>query len=339
MIYNITCNTDDNYIQHCMAMLCSLFENNKGKHFCVYILTSSLSSENIESLNLLFDKYKQEMFFPRINEALLDGVQFRKNRPLSKAAYYRLLLSSVLDVDKVLYLDCDMVILGDINELYNIDLTNYSLAACIDPMPFNNEHRMQLNLSVGTKTFCSGIMLLNLQYWRQNNSEFLLLSFAKKKREPVYLHDQDVLNYVFQNTWFVLPPKWNRTPMARGIYDVRYKYYDYYENYNKPMVYHYCSGVKPWENVFSLKRKYYVKYLYMSGYDKIKFNKVNIRKRLNVYYSCCIVYYLNNISPYMPKLIELLFIDIVRILRFIIVLLTYVFKPRNIKSTKLYFYK
>lgn len=339
MVYNITCNTDDNYIQHCMAMLCSLFENNKDKHFHVYILTSSLSSENIESLDLLFDKYKQEMFFPKINEALLDGVQFRKNRPLSKAAYYRLLLSSVLNIDKVLYLDCDMIILGDINELYNVDLTNYSLAACIDPMPFNNEHRMQLNLSVGAKTFCSGIMLLNLQYWRENASESKLVSFAKKKRIPVYLHDQDVLNHVFQNTWFVLPPKWNRTPMARGIYDVKYKYYDYYENYNKPMVYHYCSGIKPWENVFSLKRQFYVKYLYMSGYNKIKFTKVSVKKRLYVYSQCCIVYYLNNISPYMPKLIELLFNDIIRILRFIFLLLTCVFKPQNIKSAKLYFYK
>lgn len=339
MIYNITCNTDDNYIQHCMAMLCSLFENNKDKHFHVYILTSSLSSENIDSIKLLFDKYKQEMFFPIINEALLDGVQFRKNRPLSKAAYYRLLLSSVLNVDKVLYLDCDMIILGDISELYNIDLTNYSLAACLDPMPFNNEHRMQLNLSVGSKTFCSGIMLLNLQYWRQNNSESLLLSFAKKKREPVYLHDQDVLNFVFNNSWFILPPKWNRTPMAKGIYDVRYKYYDYYDNYNNPMVYHYCSDVKPWENVFSLKRKYYIKYLYMSGFDKIKFKKVNTKKRFKVLYLCCTVYYLNNIVPYMPKIIVLFLNDMIRIFRLLYMLLTCVFQPHNIKSAKSYFFK
>lgn len=339
MVYNITCNTDDNYIQHCMAMLCSLFENNKEKHFHVYILTSSLSPENIESLNNLFGKYKQDFFFPKINESLLDGVQFRKNRPLSKAAYYRLLLSSVLDVDKVLYLDCDMIILGDINELYNVDLTNYSLAACIDPMPFNNEHRMQLNLSVGTKTFCSGIMLLNLKYWRDNNSEPLLLSFAKRKREPVYLHDQDVLNYIFQNSWFVLPPKWNRTPMAKGIYDIRYKYFDYYENYNNPMVYHYCSGVKPWDNVFSLKRKYYVKYLNLSGYSKIKFNKVTFKKRLNVYYQCGIVYYLNNILPYMPNIIVLILNDLTKILRLFFLLLTLVFNKRNAKVAKYYFYK
>ena len=41
-------------------------------------------------------------------------------------------------------------------------------------------------------------MLVNLEYWRKNNIESQLLEFAKRKREPVYLHDQDVLNYVLR---------------------------------------------------------------------------------------------------------------------------------------------
>ena len=205
-MYNITCNTDDNYAQHCTAMLCSLFENNKDEEITVHVLCGNLSETNRQLIKDLSVRYQQQVLFHAVDESVLDGVQFRSKRPLTKAAYYRLLLSSILrDVDKVLYLDCDMIVLGKIKELFDIELDNYALAAVLDPMPYNNQHQMQLHLSTETHTFCSGIMLVNLEYWRKNNIESQLLEFAKRKREPVYLHDQDVLNYVLKDHWFMLP--------------------------------------------------------------------------------------------------------------------------------------
>ena len=55
-----------------------------------------------------------------VDESKLEGVVFRKNRPLTKAAYYRVLLPEVLDVsiEKVLYLDCDIVVVGEVKELF-----------------------------------------------------------------------------------------------------------------------------------------------------------------------------------------------------------------------------
>ena len=57
-----------------------------------------------------------------------------------------------------------MIVLGKIKELFDIELDNYALAAVLDPMPYNNQHQMQLHLSTETHTFCSGIMLVNLEY-------------------------------------------------------------------------------------------------------------------------------------------------------------------------------
>lgn len=84
------------------------------------------------------------------------------------AAYYRLLLSSVLpqNLDKVLYLDCDMIVMRDIQEIFKIEIDNYALAATIDKFPYTEKHRLQLHMEVGERTFCSGIMLVNLKYWR-----------------------------------------------------------------------------------------------------------------------------------------------------------------------------
>lgn len=167
-MYNITCNTDDNYAQHCNAMLCSLFENNKDEEITVHVLCGNLSETNRQLIKDLSVRYQQQVLFHAVDESVLDGVQFRSKRPLTKAAYYRLLLSSILrDVDKVLYLDCDMIVLGKIKELFDIELDNYALAAVLDPMPYNNQHQMQLHLSTETHTFCSGIMLVNLEYWRK----------------------------------------------------------------------------------------------------------------------------------------------------------------------------
>ena len=123
------------------------------------------------------------------------------------AAYYRLLMTSVLpkDLDKVLYLDCDMIVLRDIHEIFNIELEHYALAAISDNLPYSEQHRLQLHMEVGERTFSSGVMLINLSYWRENNVESGLLEYAKRHREEVYLHDLDVLNYYFKKNCSCFP--------------------------------------------------------------------------------------------------------------------------------------
>ena len=56
-MYNITCNTDDNYAQHCTAMLCSLFENNKDEEITVHVLCGNLSETNRCKSHVRFQKY------------------------------------------------------------------------------------------------------------------------------------------------------------------------------------------------------------------------------------------------------------------------------------------
>ena len=316
-MYNITCNTDDNYAQHCTAMLCSLFENNKDEEITVHVLCGNLSETNRQLIKDLSVRYQQQVLFHAVDESVLDGVQFRSKRPLTKAAYYRLLLSSILrDVDKVLYLDCDMIVLGKIKELFDIELDNYALAAVLDPMPYNNQHQMQLNLSTETHTFCSGIMLVNLEYWRKKNIESQLLEFAKRKREPVYLHDQDVLNYVLKDHWFMLPPKWNHNPV--GIqYSPLFRSYHFADSAFCPAVIHYCSEIfKPWYKAPCPGSKYYKRYLKLSNYPAPRYVTLPVRRHLYCYYK-----YIHRMAmkykPLMPRIIVLLIEDMFNLLRLI----------------------
>ena len=277
MKFDVVINTDDKYLQHAMAMLCSLFENNKEHGISVHVLMKCLSDKSQNYIIDLSRQYGNEALFYSVNEEILEGVQFRKNRPLSMTAYYRLLLSSILprNIDHVLYLDCDMIVMRDIKEIFEIEINNYALAATLDTFPYSQQHRLQLHMEVGERTFCSGIMLVNLDYWRKNNVEPYLLEYAKRHRKEVYLHDQDVLNYYFKKKWFLLPPKWNhRVGNLRSPNIPIYKKFDRIDYALNPMIYHYAAfKIKPWYNAPTPEKKLYTKYLKLSGYKDLYFEK------------------------------------------------------------------
>lgn len=211
-IIHIACSTDDNYAALCGVMLYSLMENNKQNRLHLHILSNELSEENKNKFRRQSDRYGVCCSFHTVNETLLEDCKYRtKVHRLSKAAYYRILLASTLaDVSKVIYLDCDMIVLKDLSAIYNLDIAEYGVSAVIDyDMTKDADHFSQLNMSVEEPYFNSGFMLINLDYWRANDSEKELLKFATMPRH-VYFHDQDALNYVFKHKWLRIEPKWNR---------------------------------------------------------------------------------------------------------------------------------
>ena len=333
--YHITCNTDDNYIQHCSAMLCSLFENNRGMRFHLHLLTHGLAKKSTVFIQDLCRRYNHEITIYEVDESKLEGVKFRKKRPLTKAAYYRILLPEILDatIDKILYLDCDIIVLESVEDIYQLNLENYALAATIDASPYNSIHRNQLGLSMTGHAFCSGVMLINLKYWRENDAEKKLLEFSKRDREPVFLHDQDALNYVFKDQWLVLPPKWNRGVLAISQIQTGEKLFDYIEYDVSPIIIHYANNfAKPWYDVKFPERAFYLKYLKLSGFKDIKFDKRTLKQKMTVY-KAAMVYYINKyLRPFIPNFIELIIKDLSD---FIVMLCLLFISPSKLKKKML----
>lgn len=288
IIYNVTCSTDDKYVQHCGIMLCSLFENNKKYKFHIHILTNGIDYTNKLELVKLVESYNSICSFYIIDESKLEGVQFRNKEPLTKAAYYRLLLGSILDqnISKVLYLDCDVIVVNEIVSLYELQLNNYALAAVQDikGLPCSELHMIQLGLSCDGKYFNSGVMMINLDYWRKNNVEPQLIEFAKKKR-IVFFHDQDVLNYLFKDHWYCISPKWNYlcTVFLNTIsFNNRF---EKFECLSTPHIIHYASGrdYKPWNKIYLLpKAREYRKYKKKTIWKNIPLKKVS-KNKINIY--------------------------------------------------------
>ena len=139
MIYHVTCSTDDNYLQHCVAMLCSLFENNKDLKMVVHLLVDSLSQESRDVISSLSERYgNQAVFYDMEPEMLeniqLNDIQFNGKKMYSIATYYRMFLPSLLpsDIERILYLDCDIIILQSVLELFNLNMEGYGVAAVKD---------------------------------------------------------------------------------------------------------------------------------------------------------------------------------------------------------------
>lgn len=319
-IVHVNCGTDDNFSQHCGVMLCSLLENNQNNHLYIHIFTSRLSNCNVLKLKNILNRYYVDYKFYNIDDSSLDGVKFRNNNPLTIAAYYRILLSSILDnsIKKIIYLDCDIIVNADILQLYNLEITNYPLAAVRDPWgPLNESHRVQLGLEYGADYFNSGVLLVNLDYWRLHNSEFELLNFSKKDR-IVYCHDQDALNYVFKNKWYRLSPCWNFFNDSIIPQKEFQSEKDKKEIYSNPFIIHYFKvESKPWySNRFLMNKKIYYYYLNMTPWRGFVPNKkipfyLEITSLINYIYS------VKNQSRTSLKSYLFIFIPFFRFIRFV----------------------
>src|SRR5262249_37896783 len=123
----ILCACDEKYLPHAATMLCSLLEHNKV--FRVHLFYSSIVREQLEKLESLVTRYDCEIALYKI--APEDLGKLRVDKWASIAVYYRLLASRLLpcDLNKVLYLDSDIIVRRSLSELWIVDITDYALAA------------------------------------------------------------------------------------------------------------------------------------------------------------------------------------------------------------------
>ncbi len=283
---HICCNIDDNYAPACGVMLCSLFEHNRNEKFEIHILHSLLSEENKEYLNEITSGYDAVCNFHKVDDSLLDGVRSsREDRPLTKAAYYRILISSILDnsISKVLYLDSDLVVLGDLSPLFSIDLSGYALAATRDIGRMRDEKRMQISLPYHKHYFASGLMLVNLDYWRAHNSENDLIAISRKESIFLDQFDQDSLNAVFNGKWFELSVRWLRNypyVYERSFFENNFDRKQFEES---PVIVHYLDYFKPWNRIdwvgtrWNKYRSIYYNYLKHTPWKETKSKPVKLR--------------------------------------------------------------
>jgi lipopolysaccharide biosynthesis glycosyltransferase len=201
-------------------MLCSLLRHNRGPR--IHILHSAGAGRELLKLKSFAMGYGSEVSLYQVSAEEVRGL--RVDGWVSLAVYYRLLGPHILpgSITKILYLDSDIIVRRSLTELWNIDLGRYALAAVED---------------VGRpRRFNSGVMLINLNFWRQNNVPERAITFGRDHPEKNEDWDQSALNAILVDQWFELPPIWNGQ-VALGLG---------YEPPADSAIIHYAGPVKPW---------------------------------------------------------------------------------------------
>ena len=276
----IFCSTDDHYAPHAGVMLTSLFENNREETFEVFVLTRGLAKENTYALQSLGEKYPATITILPVDLAQFSNCPIRPGDHITMEAYFRLMATQLLPkrIDRILYLDVDIVIDGSIRELWEWDIDNYAMGAVIDESFCNHEVYNRLRLDPVVPYFNSGVLLMNLNYWREHHVMERCMKCIGDNPDILSFHDQDTLNIVLKDEKVYLPIRYN---YQTGYY-LSWIYPDYpdefkrqvLDNARRPVVIHFSGPLKPWttSSDHPFRRKY-LHYQHLSpwkGYPLIK---------------------------------------------------------------------
>lgn len=262
--------TDKNYVSALSVALQSLVMNiNKENNYDIIILYSQLYDYQKRMLYNIVDRYKNvSLRFVNMDEYIAEyGLdKLLHINHITTAAYYRLLASSIFsNYDKILYLDCDIIITEDIANLYNIDIKDYSIGGCLDfcisnsldkviiQNGFEDYIKNTLNIPDTTHYINSGVLIINIKKWKDLNIESYLLQLAQINNR--FFHDQNVLNSAFYNDIFIIEPTWNfqyHIKFFAGNYakEISPKIVSFFDDIEKtPAIIHYTSHIKPWNEL------------------------------------------------------------------------------------------
>ena len=231
------------YSRHAGVVLLSMFTNTNSS-ICVHILhDDTLNKDNREKFIELAEKYKQELDFIDIsmNISKLSVDVDKLTRRFTRGSLYRLFIQDLLLVDKVIYLDCDVVVELDIKELWDIDLND-----CRAGVVFEGEMARGNGGNSKRRFFCryagideeryfnSGVLILNLKKISEDMNICALASEFFLRYPDTIVPDQDFLNRVFQENMREIDNKFNY--FVIGIDDPNMK----------GKLWHY-NKMKPWE--------------------------------------------------------------------------------------------
>lgn len=238
---------NEKYVAKLMVMLKSLFLSNPHQQFFIFIFYANLSKKSRENLNRFFEEEDQQYNFIQVDIKLFDCAPILDS-DMSKEAYFKLLIPEQLpeSIERVLYLDVDIIVNGDINLLYRIDLGEKSFAAVRD---FNMDRDRVYKLVLMEENytyFNSGVLLFDLKKFRKVYSLKKALEYIQKNGHKFRFHDQEVLNALFHKHVKIIDEKFNFVTLYKDRWDpILYRFRD---KLNEIIIIHYAAGNnKPWK--------------------------------------------------------------------------------------------
>ncbi len=255
---------DPGYFQHLAAALFSLVENNQAHSLEIHLITSRRDAELEQRLSATIEDFKNAQLKIHGFEWGQDA-RWHTSHHITRDTYLRLFAAEVLPetLDKILYLDADLLVLGDLGPLWEIDLSEYTLAAAREP--FQSTRLEALGLPSNAPYVNAGVLLLNLARWRSTEALKRLSDYIEQEGDRLEFHDQDAINAVLKGEIKVIDYRWNvparlwRLPRGEVTLDPE----AVKRAMRSPAILHYTTMRKPWLFVMPTPHKgLYWRYLH-----------------------------------------------------------------------------
>lgn len=281
---NISFICDDGYVMPTVVAIVSVLENKlDDTNLCIYILADSLKKENIEKFKSL-ENNSCKVIIKKVDSSRYKGLE-KKYSNVSRSSLLKFSIPEVLsDVDKVLYIDGDVIVRKDLSELFNIELKDY-YAAVVSDGPKKTIAGGKKHAYYGDPLyFNSGMMLLNTKKMREDELTRKLIDF--RLNEYNYFMDQDAFNRVLGKNVIHVSPKYDMMLHLVSFMNEDFSMDQLNEFYNincyetvdemlkDAVILHYTLS-KPWKYFDIPGADEWIRYYNISSYHTNKLNRVS----------------------------------------------------------------
>lgn len=250
--------SNDGYARHLGTSMCSLFDKNRDfPKIHVYVLSMGLSEESRAALLQVSERFKRKLTFVEMGD-LRDRFDYEVDTGgYDISIMLRLFMGEMLPetVERVLYLDCDTVVVRSLKRLWRENLCGNIAGAVMEPTIYQAV-KESVDLTPEEPYFNSGVLLVDLKRWREEDVQQKLLDFWREKGGKLFASDQDVINGTLKGRIRALKPEYN--------FFTNYRYFSYgtlvrhaasyrvvpREDFRAakrhPVIIHYMGDERPW---------------------------------------------------------------------------------------------
>ena len=214
------------YVEQVVTTIKSICYHNRSIRF--YLINSDFPNGWFKQLNKRLERYDSEIINCRVTSEQIS----RYKTDISYTVFLRYFISDFVKEDKALYLDCDLVVTKNLDNLFETDLQDYPLAAVRD---------YGGRVYYGREMFNAGVLLINNRLWKQENMSQRLIDLTNEWHDKVDQADQSILNMLFENRWIELEFDNNHVVIHKQFTD-----YELPAGQDYPGIIHYLSHRKPW---------------------------------------------------------------------------------------------
>lgn len=254
--------SDNNYAKYTSVSIQSILENSAQRNFLIFyiLIDDEFSERNKELLTNQVEKYGHNIVFVNMKDAYKE--ENLKIAHISHHTYYRLQLPKILGyLNKLIYIDGDTIVLGDIGDLFDFDIKDSYFGGVKAPAFDNKKHRNRLGIDT-SKYINAGVLLVN--------NRLLIKDKVQEKFEELLnnsydCQDQDIINVAGFGKITLLPIKYNlmtkyQNTFSRFISEGKIDKSEFDEAIKYPLIIHYADKIKPWDDKTSWLAAHYWEY-------------------------------------------------------------------------------